>query len=110
MARKHFYVLVNFTDEVNGIYQIEMTDARCRSIAWKFYLSNIGFKFLIEMFRYRRCGSKAYWVFILRIPRGTSNSSDDFIKNISAASREAPEHLSRRKTSYSIASIWSTVG
>ena len=68
MSIKHFYVLVNLTDEVMGIGQSEMSDARDRSILRKIYLIDVGFKFTIGMFRYRRGGSKEYWVVIFRIP------------------------------------------
>ena len=87
-----------------------MPDARDCSIARECYLSNLGFKFPIVMFRYRRGGSKADWVVIFWIPQGTSTSSTDFIKTIAAESREALAYLLRQKTSDAVASIWSTVG
>ena len=43
MSRKHFYLLVNFTDEVMGIGQSEIPDARYSSIVQKNYPSNLGF-------------------------------------------------------------------
>ena len=62
------------------------------------------------MFRYRRGGSKADWVVILRVTRGGSTSNPDFIQTITTASIEAPAHLSRRQTYDAISSIWSTLG
>ena len=41
MSRKHFYVLVNLTDEVIGIGKIEIPDVMDCSIAWKCYLIEI---------------------------------------------------------------------
>ena len=58
MARKHFCVLVNIIDEVMGIGQSEITDNRDFSIARKLYLSDIGFKFTIGIFRYKKVGVK----------------------------------------------------
>ena len=60
MSRKHFYVLVNLTDEVIGISKSEMPDVMDCSIARKCYLSEFGFKLPIVIFRYRRGGSKEY--------------------------------------------------
>ena len=57
-ARNHFYVMVNMTDEVMGIGNSDMTDARNCSLAQRFYVSELGFKFPIEIFKYRRGGSK----------------------------------------------------
>ena len=51
MARKHFYVVVNLTDEVMVIGQSEMPDARDCSIVRKCYLSKLGFNFSIGIFR-----------------------------------------------------------
>ena len=110
MTRKHFYVLVNLTDEVLGIGHSDMPDTRDCSPARKCYFSDIDFKFPIGMFRYRRSGSKTDWVVIFRVPRGASTSNSDFIQTIANTSREAPEHLSRRQTSDAIASIRSIVG
>ena len=59
MARNHFYVLLNFTDEVMEIGNSDMPDARDLSLARKRYFSDLGFKFPIGMFSYRRGGSKA---------------------------------------------------
>ena len=56
-------------------------------------LANLGFKFPIGMFRYRRGGSKADWVVILRFPRGASTSNSNFIQTIATASKQAPENL-----------------
>ena len=58
MARNHFYALANLTDEVIGIGQSDIPDARNRSLARKRHFSNLGFKLPIGMFRYRRGGSK----------------------------------------------------
>ena len=110
MSRKHFYVLVNQTDEVIGVVQSEMPDVMDCSIARKCYLSEFGFKLPIVIFRYRRGGSKEYQVVIVQIPQGTSNSSTYFIKTTAAESREAPTHFLRRLNSDAIDSIWSTVG
>ena len=110
MGRKHFYVVVNLTDEVMGIGQSEMPDARDSSIVWKCYLSNLGFKFSVGIFRYRRGGSKSDWVVIFWIFQGASTSSTNFIKTIAVASIEALSQLLRRHTSDAIASIQSTVG
>ena len=44
MTRKHFYVLVNFTDEVMGISHIDMPDARDQSLARRFYFSKPWFQ------------------------------------------------------------------
>ena len=103
MERKHFYVLVNLTDEVVGIGQSEIPEDRDHSIVRKRYPSIPGFKFPIIMFRYRRCEIKSDWVVIFWIPQGTSISSNYFIKNITAASREAPAHLLRQHNSDAIA-------
>ena len=51
MARKHFYVVVSLTDEVMGIGQSEIPDARDYSIVRKCYLSNLGINFSIGIFR-----------------------------------------------------------
>ena len=87
MARNHFYALVNLTDEVMGTGQIEIPYARDHSIERKSYPSNLGFKFPIGIFRYRRGGIKLYWVVIFQTPQGTSTPSTDFIKTIAEASR-----------------------
>ena len=110
MSRKHFYVLVNLTDEVIVIGQSEMPDVMDFSIARKCYLIDLGFKLPIGMFRYRRGGSKSDQVVIVQTPQETSNSSIDFIKTTAAVTREAPAHLLRWQTSYAITSIRSTVG
>ena len=110
MSRKHFYVLVNQTDEVIGVVQSEMPDVMDFSIARKCYLIDLGFKLPIGMFRYRRGGSKSDQVVIVQTPQETSNSSIDFIKTTAAVTREAPAHLLRWQTSYAITSIRSTVG
>ena len=110
MGGKHFYVVVNLTDEVMGIGQSEMPDARDSSIVRECYLSNLGFKFSVVIFRYRRGASKADWFVIFWIFQGAPTSSTNFIKTIAAASIEALSHLLRRHTSDSIASIWSTFG
>ena len=60
MTRKHFYALINLTNEVMGIGKIDITDARDCSLARKRHFSDLGFKFPIGMFLYRRCGNKAY--------------------------------------------------
>ena len=60
MARKNLYALVNLTDEVIGISKIDIPDARNCSLARKHQFSDLGFKFPIGMFLYRRCGNKAY--------------------------------------------------
>ena len=73
MERKHLSVLLNLTDKVILIGQSEIPDASYHSIARKRYLRNIGFKFAIVLFRYIRGGSKADWVVIFWVPRGTSN-------------------------------------
>ena len=62
------------------------------------------------MFRYRRDGSKSYWVVIFWIPQGALTSSTELIKNIAVVSREALAHLLRRQTADDIASICYTVG
>ena len=110
MEGKNLYFLVNLTDEVMGISQSEIPDARDRSIAQKRYLSNLGYKFLIGMFGYRRGGSKSYWFVIFSIPQGASTPTTDLIKTIAEASRKSLARLSRWKTSDSIASIWYIVG
>ena len=51
MARKHFCVVVNLTDEVMVIGQSKIPDARDSSIFRKCYLSNLGFNFSIGVFR-----------------------------------------------------------
>ena len=102
MARKHFYVLVNSTDEVIGIGHSDMPDARYLSLARKRYFRELGFNFPIGMFKYRRGVSKVYWVIIFRVPMGTSTSNSYFIQTIANASREAPAHLSRWQTYDSI--------
>ena len=70
MTRKNFYVVVNLTDEVMLIGQSETPDARDCSIVRKRHLSNHDFNFPVEMFRYRRGGSKADWVDIFQITQG----------------------------------------
>ena len=108
MARNHFYVLVNLTDEVMVIYHNDIPDTRDRSLVRKCYFSDLGFKFTIAIFRYRRGGSKSYWVVIFWVPMGTSTSNSNFIQIIATVSREAIAHLSWHQTSDAIASIWST--
>ena len=110
MERKHFSVLLNLTDKVILIGQSEIPDARYHSISRKRYLSDLGFKFSIVLFRYIRGGSKADWVVIFQISQGTSTSSTDLIETIAAASIEEIAHLLMWKTSNAIASISSTVG
>ena len=73
MSRKHFYVLVNLTDEVIGIGQSEIPDVMDFSIARKCYLSDLGFKLPIGMFTYGRGGSKADSVVIFWSLHKTSN-------------------------------------
>ena len=68
MSREKFYILVNLRDEVMVIGQNETRDARDISIARKRYPINLGFKFFIGMFKYRRGGSKADCFVIFWIP------------------------------------------
>ena len=58
MARNHFYVLVNLTDDVMVIVHSDMPDVTDISLAQKCYFSDLGFDFPIGMFRYRIGGSK----------------------------------------------------
>ena len=76
-----------------GIGHSDMTDVRDCSLARKRYFRDFVFKFPIRMFRYRRGGSKSYWVVILQVSRGASTLNSDFIKTIATASREALAHL-----------------
>ena len=110
MARKNLYALVNLTDDGMGIGKICSPDARDCSLARKHQFSDLGFKFPIGIFRYRRVGSKEYWFGIFRVPKGASTSNYDFIQTIATASREAPAHLSQSQTSDAISTIRSTVG
>ena len=57
-ARNNFYVLVHLTDEVMGIGHSDIPDTRDRSLARRCYFSDLGFKFPIGFFKYRRGGSK----------------------------------------------------
>ena len=80
MTMKHFYVLVSLTYELLVIGGSDRPDARDRSLAQKYYFSNLGFKFSIGMFRYRTGWSKADLVIIFRVPMWTSTSDSDFSK------------------------------
>ena len=70
MARDHFYILVNLTDEVMGIGHGDMPYERDRSLVPKRYFSDLGLKFPIGIFSYRRGGIRADWFLSFGFPGG----------------------------------------
>ena len=91
-------------------FDSDIPDARNCSLARKRYSIDLGFKFPIRMFRYRRGDSKVVWVVIFQVLREASTSNSDFIQTIATTSREALVHLSLQQTADAIASSRSTLG
>ena len=70
MTRKHFYVLVNFTDEVMGIGHNDMLDARDHSLARKRCFSDLGSSLPLECLGIEEVGVKNNVLLYLRFPGG----------------------------------------
>ena len=85
----------------------EMTNCRARFLTCKRF---INLSFYVGVYKYTRTGSLSDCIVLFKVARDASYKSQSVIKDITAASKQAPILLSRRETSDYVSSIRSETG